>query len=91
MEKPWIPQVRHLIIHGSSQWMREMAFVVHQGGQRVVLRVALQTECPPAGQSTSDFRGLIVSDQPSWSGKQVSGFYDTSFRRGQPWLMTVDQ
>lgn len=82
MAKPWIPQVRYPVVHGSSQWMREMAFVVLIDGERTALRVVIESELPPQPLAASTFIGHVHPDSERWPQVGVFGYYDTSFPRG---------
>lgn len=86
MARPWIPQVRYPVVHGSSQWMREMAFVIKLDGERRVLLVTIESRLPSLPQTASTFSGYIHSSSPLWPGKWVHGYYDTTFRQPGPWL-----
>lgn len=87
MAKPWIPQVRYPVIHGSSQWMKEMAFVICISGVRTVLRVVIESELPQPPLAASTFIGHVHPDSQRWPQVGVFGYYDASFPKAvELWL-----
>lgn len=68
------------IVHGSSEWMKQMAFVIFFNGERVVVRVDIESSTPSAPVIARDFRGRVVADNPCWPAMAVHGHYDPTFR-----------
>lgn len=82
-------QRRHQIIHGSSQWMPQMAFVIRIDEKRLVLRVNIESTTPPHGAVVRMFLGRVVADNLHYPGISVYGSYDLCF--SQPNWLVLEQ
>lgn len=87
--RQWTPRVQHAIIHGSSQWMPEMAFVIRIDEKRLVLRVNIESTTPPDGAAMRMFLGRVVADNLHYPGISVYGSYDLCF--SQPNWLVLEQ
>jgi hypothetical protein len=82
-------QGRHQIIHGSSQWMPEMAFVIRINEEQIVLRVNIESTTPTDGAVVRMFLGRVIADSSHYPGISVYGSYDLRF--SQPNWLVLEQ